>query len=114
LQINHGYIQVKPEKLMGSIMEPIELSKGVYNVGVTDWNIRDFHGYSTDLGSTYNAFLIVDEKIALIDTVREGFADQLLENISRIVDLKKIDYVISNHTEMDHSGGLHILLQNGE
>jgi len=87
-------------------MEPIEISKGVYNVGVTDWNIRDFHGYSTDLGTTYNAFLIVDDKIALIDTVREGFAGQLLENISRIVDPKSIDYVISNHTELDHSGGL--------
>lgn len=87
-------------------MEPIEISKGVYNVGVTDWNIRDFHGYSTDLGTTYNAFLIVDEKIALVDTVREGFAGQLLENISHIVDPKSIDYVISNHTEMDHSGGL--------
>ena len=87
-------------------MEPIEISDGVYAVGVTDWNIRDFHGYSTDIGTTYNAFLIVDEKIALIDTVKEGFADQLLENISRIVDPKKIDFVISNHTEMDHSGGL--------
>ncbi len=87
-------------------MEPIEISDGVYAVGVTDWNIRDFHGYSTDLGTTYNAFLIVDEKIALIDTVREGFADQLLENISRIVDPKSIDYIISNHTEMDHSGGV--------
>jgi len=87
-------------------MEPIEISKGVFNVGVTDWNIRDFHGYSTDLGTTYNAFLIVDDKIALIDTVREGFAGQLLENISRIVDPKSIDYVISNHTELDHSGGL--------
>jgi len=87
-------------------METIEISKGVYDVGVTDWNIRDFHGYSTDLGTTYNAFLIVDEKIALIDTVREGFAGQLLDNISQVVDPKKIDYVISNHTEMDHSGGL--------
>ena len=87
-------------------MEPLEISKGVYDVGVIDWNIRDFHGYSTDLGTTYNAFLVVDEKIALIDTVREGFAGQLLDNISQIVDPKKIDYVISNHTEMDHSGGL--------
>jgi len=87
-------------------MEPLEISKDVYDVGVTDWNIRDFHGYSTDLGTTYNAFLIVDKKIALIDTVREGFAGQLLDNISQIVDPKKIDYVISNHTEMDHSGGL--------
>jgi len=92
--------------MMRNKMEPIEISKGVYSVGVTDWNIRDFHGYSTDLGTTYNAFLIVDEKIALVDTVREGFAGQLLDSISRIVDPKKIDYVISNHTEMDHSGGL--------
>jgi flavorubredoxin len=91
---------------MGDKMVPIEISEGVYDVGVVDWNIRDFHGYSTDLGTTYNAFLIVDEKIALIDTVREGFAGQLLDNISRIVDPKKIDYVISNHTEMDHTGAL--------
>ncbi len=87
-------------------MEPIQLAEGVYDVGVTDWNVRDFHGYSTDLGTTYNAYLIVDEKIALIDTVREEFSGQLLENITRIVDPKSIDYVISNHTEMDHSGGL--------
>jgi flavorubredoxin len=87
-------------------MEPIEIAEGVFNVGATDWNIRDFHGYSTDLGTTYNAFLIVDEKITLIDTVREEFSGQLLDNISRIVDPKKINYVISNHTELDHSGGL--------
>jgi flavorubredoxin len=47
-------------------MEPLEISTDVYDVGVTDWNIRDFHGYSTDLGTTYNAFLIVDKKIALM------------------------------------------------
>ena len=87
-------------------MEPIQIAEGVFDVGVTDWNIRDFHGYSTDLGTTYNAFLIVDEKITLVDTVREEFSGQLLENISRIVDPKKIDYVVSNHTELDHSGGL--------
>ncbi len=87
-------------------MEQTEIAKGIYNVGVVDWNIRDFHGYSTHNGTTYNAFLIVDEKIALIDTVKKPFSDQLIENISRIVDPKKIDFVISNHTEMDHSGGL--------
>ncbi len=87
-------------------MEPIQIAEGVYDVGVTDWNIRDFHGYSTDLGTTYNAYLIIDEKITLVDTVREEFAGHLLDNISRIVDPKKIDYVVSNHTEMDHSGGL--------
>ncbi len=87
-------------------MKPIEIAKDVYGVGVNDWNIRDFHGYSTYKGTSYNAFLIVDEKIALVDTVKKEFADQLLENIAKIVDPKKIDYVISNHTEMDHSGSL--------
>ncbi|MGD9262546.1 MAG: flavodoxin domain-containing protein [Desulfobacterales bacterium] len=87
-------------------MEPIQIADGVYDVGVTDWNIRDFHGYSTDLGTTYNSFLIVDDKIVLVDTVRKEFSDQLIDNISRLIDPKKIDFVISNHTEMDHSGGL--------
>lgn len=87
-------------------MKPVEIAKGIYNVGVNDWNISDFHGYSTPYGTTYNAFLVVDEKIALIDTVKKEFADQLMANISKIVDPEKIDYVISNHTEMDHSGGL--------
>ncbi len=87
-------------------MAAIEIASGVYSVGAVDWNIRDFHGYSTHRGSTYNAYLIVDEKIALVDTVKKEFADELLENISQIVDPKQIDYVISNHTEMDHSGGL--------
>jgi len=87
-------------------MNPIEIAPGVYDVGVTDWNIRDFHGYSTDLGTTYNAFLVVDEKIALIDSVKKEFSDQLIDNITRIVDPRKIDVVISNHTELDHSGSL--------
>ena len=87
-------------------MKPLEIAKGIYWLGVIDWNIRDFHGYSTYEGSTYNSFLIMDEKITLIDAVKKEFADELIANISQIVDPKKIDYVISNHTEMDHSGGL--------
>ena len=87
-------------------MKPYKIAEGVYNVGVADWNIRDFHGYSTENGTTYNAFLIVNDKIALVDTVKKEFADQLLSNISEIIDPKKIDYIISNHTEMDHTGSL--------
>lgn len=87
-------------------MEPIKIADGIFSVGVTDWNIRDFHGYSTYEGTTYNAYLILDDKITLIDTVKKGFGDQLLANISAIVDPKKIDYMISNHTEMDHSSSL--------
>jgi flavorubredoxin len=87
-------------------MKPIQVAEGIYWVGAIDWNIRDFHGYSTKQGTTYNAFLIMDDKITLVDTVKKEFADELISNISQIVDPKKIDYVISNHTEMDHSGGL--------
>ncbi len=87
-------------------MKPIEIAKGVYDVGVNDWNIDDFHGYSTPLGTSYNAYLIVDEKIVLIDTVKKEFADQLIANIQQVVDPRNIDFVVSNHTEMDHSGSL--------
>jgi flavorubredoxin len=88
----------------------LKIAEGIYWVGAIDWNIRDFHGYSTYEGSTYNAFLILDEKVALIDTVKRPFLDELLERISSIIDPKKIDLVISNHTEMDHSGALPALL----
>jgi len=87
-------------------MKPIKIAKDIYWLGVIDWNIRDMHGYSTRYGTTYNAFLIVDEKIALIDAVKKEFADELIDSISQIAEPRKIDYVISNHTEMDHSGGL--------
>ena len=87
-------------------MKAIEIAKDIFCVGAIDWNIRDFHGYSTKHGTTYNAYLIMDEKITLIDTVKKEFADELMANISQVIDPKKIDYVISNHTEMDHSGGL--------
>ncbi len=87
-------------------MKSFEIADGIYNVGVIDWNIRDFHGYSTNNGTTYNAFLIMDEKTVLIDTVKKEFEEQFIDNIEKIIDPKKIDIVISNHTEMDHSGGL--------
>jgi flavorubredoxin len=86
--------------------KPIEIADRVYSVGCRDWDIRDFHGYSTYEGTTYNAFLVLGEKNVLIDTVKEGFGDELLDNISRIIDPKLIDIVISNHTEMDHSGAI--------
>ena len=83
-----------------------ELAKGVHWVGAVDWDIRDFHGYSTYKGTTYNAFLVVDEKITLFDTVKHSHKAELLRNISKIVDPEKIDYIVVNHVEMDHSGSL--------
>ncbi len=87
-------------------MRPIEIAKDVYWVGAVDWNNRDFHGYSIYQGTSYNAFLIMDEQITLIDTVKAPFADEMMSKISQIVDPKKIDIMVSNHTEMDHSGSL--------
>jgi flavorubredoxin len=86
----------------------VEVCKGVYWVGAVDWGIRKFHGYelSTHRGSSYNAYLVVDEKVALIDTVWEPFSDRLLDNIHEIIDPSKIDYIVANHAEMDHSGAL--------
>ncbi|PID40143.1 MAG: MBL fold metallo-hydrolase [Proteobacteria bacterium] len=92
-------------------MKPTKIADGIYDVGVIDWNIRDFHGYSTDRGTSYNAYLIVDEKVALIDTVKAPFTDQLIGNISQVIDPQKIDVVISNHTEMDHTGALPRIMQ---
>jgi len=87
-------------------VQPIELSKNVYWVGAIDWLTRDFHGYSTNRGTTYNAYLIIDEKVTLIDTVKAGYRSDLMHRIRNIIDPKKIDYLIVNHVEMDHSGSL--------
>lgn len=83
-----------------------ELTKGIYFVGAIDWNIKDFHGYTTPRGVTYNSYLIVDEKICLIDLVKAPFANELIERVSAIVDPAKIDYVIINHVENDHASAL--------
>ena len=85
-----------------------ELTKGVFWVGVVDWAIRKFHGHelSTHRGSSYNSYLITDEKTVLVDTVWGPFQDQLIQNISEVVDPAKIDIMVANHAEVDHSGSL--------
>jgi len=92
----------------------VKLNEGIYWVGAIDWNIRNFHGYSTHRGTTYNAFLIVDEKVALIDTVKAPFFPDMLRRIREIVDPANIDYVISNHVEMDHSGSLPMMMKEAK
>ena len=87
-------------------MAAVKISDNIYWVGAVDFDIREFHGYETPHGTTYNAYLVLDEKITLIDTVKSKFSDVLLKNISEIIDPSKIDYVISNHVEPDHSGSL--------
>jgi flavorubredoxin len=82
------------------------LKEGIEWVGCIDWTVRDFHGYKTESGSTYNSYLIEDEKCAIIDGVKDSFTDRFLARIKAKVDLEKISYVVCNHAEPDHSGGL--------
>lgn len=83
-----------------------EIAKNIYDVGVQDWAVRDFHGYQTEKGATYNSYLIMDEKITLIDTVKAPFAEDLLHNISQVTPLENIAYIVINHVEPDHSGAM--------
>ena len=92
-------------------MKAVELKKGIYWVGGLDWDLRNFHGYITQRGSSYNAYLIVDEKITLIDTVKHYLFDEMLTRIKSIIDPAKIDYLICNHIEMDHSGSIPKLME---
>jgi anaerobic nitric oxide reductase flavorubredoxin len=92
-------------------MVQTKLTENIHWVGVVDWNLRDFHGYMTRRGTTYNAYLILDEKTALVDTVKHTFSNELLQNICEIVDPAKIDYIIVNHVEMDHSSSLPVIVK---
>ncbi|HTY45412.1 MAG TPA: flavodoxin domain-containing protein [Patescibacteria group bacterium] len=93
-------------------METVEIKKNIFWVGAVDWNIRTFHGhtYTTKRGTTYNAYLIIDDKITLVDTVHGPFLAEMAERIRQIVPLEKIDYIVANHVEVDHSGALPGLL----
>lgn len=92
---------------MEEYFSAVKISDHVYWVGAVDWNIRNFHGYETSRGTTYNAFLVLDEKITLIDSVKEPFVGELLARIRSVIgDVTKVDYIVSNHAEPDHSGGL--------
>lgn len=91
----------------------LQINDQVKWVGKIDWELRKFHGdeYSTNRGSSYNSYLIEDEKVALIDTVWKPFAKEFIEQLKNTIDLKRIDYVIVNHGEIDHSGALPELLR---
>ena len=87
-------------------MKAVKIRDNIYWVGAIDWNLRNFHGYETGRGSTYNSYLIIDEKITLIDGVKAEFAGEMLERIRSVVPVESIDYIISNHVEPDHSGAI--------
>jgi len=87
-------------------LKAFQLSEKVYWVGAIDWGMRDFHGYRTGSGTTYNAYLIVGDKVTLIDTVKRPFLDEMMARISSVMDPARIDYVVSGHSEPDHAGAI--------
>lgn len=91
-------------------MKAVKICDNIYWVGAVDWTLRNFHGYTTSMGSTYNAYLIVDETVALIDTVKANFAGEMLERIASVIDPSKIQVIVSNHVEPDHSGAIPAVL----
>ena len=94
-------MQLMPQPFMA-----VPVTDRVYWVGALDWHIADFHGYRTERGTTYNAFLVLADKVTLIDTVKRPFLDEMLYRISSVIDPSKIEVIVSNHSEMDHSGSL--------
>jgi flavorubredoxin len=82
------------------------LRDGINWVGYVDWTVRDFHSYVTSRGATYNAYLVQDDRTALIDTVKAPYAENLLRNISALTDPSKLDHIVVNHAEPDHASGL--------
>lgn len=91
----------------------ITVKNNIQWVGKIDWELRKFHGdeYSTHKGSSYNSYLIQEEKTVLIDTVWGPFAKEYIENLQSIIDLNKIDYIVVCHSENDHSGALPELMK---
>lgn len=89
----------------------MEIRNNIYSVGVIDREIRMFHGYQTPFGTTYNSYLILDEKVTLIDLVKSNFTDEFIFNIKNILGDRQLDYIICNHIEPDHSGAFPAILK---
>lgn len=91
---------------MAEAYRAIPITERVYWVGAVDWTLRDFHGYTTRRGSSYNAYLILADRVTLVDTVKKPFKEEFLSRVASVIDPRKVEVIISNHSEMDHSGCL--------
>ncbi len=96
---------------MEEVFKAKKITDKVYWVGVVDWGLRNFHGYTTHRGSTYNAYLILADKVTLVDTCKYPYREELLARVSSVIDPKRIDYIVSNHSEMDHTGALSWMIE---
>ncbi len=91
---------------MTETYQAVKVSDRVYWVGAVDWELRDFHGYLTSRGTSYNAYLVLAEKTTLIDVVKAPLRREMMSRIASVIDPGRIDYIVSNHAEMDHTGCL--------
>ena len=87
----------------------MKLRENIHSVRAVDGSLRVLHGYEIPIGTTYNAYLVLDEKVTLIDFVKHGFANELIQNIKAIIGDRPVDYIICNHAEPDHSGALPVV-----
>jgi flavorubredoxin len=92
-------------------MDNTEIKPGIFWVGAVDWAIRDFHGYITPRGTTYNNYLIMDEDVTLVDAVKHEMVDVSIRNIRNVVDPARIKNIVVNHIEPDHGGGLREMVE---
>lgn len=88
----------------------VTIKPNIYWVGAIDWNVRSFHGYQTKYGTTYNSYVVEDEKVALVDTVKKGFENQLFSRLEH-AGIDSLDYLVVNHIEMDHAGSVRSVLE---
>ncbi len=92
-------------------MKAVELKNGIYWIGAIDWAVRDFHGYITPRGTSYNNYLIMDDDITLLDTVKHDFAEIMIKNIKFITEPSNIKNIIINHIENDHASSLDRIME---
>ncbi len=92
-------------------MKAVEIRDDIFWVGAIDWAVRDFHGYVTPNGTTYNNYLIMDDEITLVDTVKFDFGEISIKNIRSVVDPSKITNVVINHIENDHATSLDKIME---
>ena len=95
-------------------MKAVEIKAGIFWVGAIDWAVRDFHGYVTPRGTTYNNYLLMDEEITLVDTVKYDFSEMTIKNILSLVDPQRIRHVVINHIENDHATSLDKIMEFGK
>ncbi|SHI88682.1 Flavorubredoxin [Clostridium amylolyticum] len=86
--------------------DKIMLAENIYWVGKIDDRDVPFHRLTLTKGTTYNSYLLKTEKPTIIDTVDISFGREFVDNLKELIDLQEIKYIVINHTEPDHSGGL--------